>query len=545
MHCVSYSVAVGLGTTEFYDLNDGTVFLRTCELERSKLVVQIGTSDPTRALRVAKLLEPYVAAIDVNCGCPKEFSLKGGMGAALLTQPAKIRDILTTLVKGLKVPVTCKIRILPKIEDTLNLCRLIQRCGVAALAVHGRTKEERPQHRNHDNVIAEIASVLTIPVLANGGSKKINSFSDIHGFCERTATSSVMIARAVMWNCSILRRAGMLPLDEVIKQYLIYCIKYDNPFTYTKYTVQNMLRDLQESPRGKAFLETQSVREIASIWNLGTLYDSELAQQKKLRRESDQPQDILEQRKWAYQSRDEVDVKTIVDDDTGVVKEISMPMLFIRGNFCDADLPKMVLNRYVAEQNLDDPVFSVDSQDRYFIGCVSSNGITYKSSCIEKSRRYAEQAAAMVYLHAIKVVDHSYGFVASSGSRRYQHLSLIVEKTPRCDRQLQQAIKSHLGKKRRLQGKGDIDLNANSEATPENDLLKNNTNKHNSVHKRSSPDAICKCDKLKKKPDQQECDDRLTTCADRNKVLKRNVDEENLSIDTNAINLNPNGQPQN
>ena len=50
--------------------------------------------------RVARMLEPFVAGIDVNCGCPKEFSLKGGMGAALLTQPDKIKRILTTLVKG-------------------------------------------------------------------------------------------------------------------------------------------------------------------------------------------------------------------------------------------------------------------------------------------------------------------------------------------------------------------------------------------------------------------------------------------------------------
>ena len=52
--------------------------------------------------------ENDVAGIDINMGCPKEFSIKGGMGAALLQQPEKVRDILTTLVKGVKIPVTCK-----------------------------------------------------------------------------------------------------------------------------------------------------------------------------------------------------------------------------------------------------------------------------------------------------------------------------------------------------------------------------------------------------------------------------------------------------
>lgn len=47
-----------------------------------------------------------------------------------------------------------------------------------------------------------------------------------------------------------------------IETYLQYCIQYDNPFTYSKYSVQNMLRELQDTPRGKAFLETQTLQEI-------------------------------------------------------------------------------------------------------------------------------------------------------------------------------------------------------------------------------------------------------------------------------------------
>ena len=60
-----------------------------------------------------------VDGIDINMGCPKSFSLKGGMGAALLTQPEKIKDILTSLVKavGSRIPVTCKIRIFNDTEQ--------------------------------------------------------------------------------------------------------------------------------------------------------------------------------------------------------------------------------------------------------------------------------------------------------------------------------------------------------------------------------------------------------------------------------------------
>ncbi|MPC14460.1 tRNA-dihydrouridine(20) synthase [NAD(P)+]-like [Portunus trituberculatus] len=155
-----------LGTVDFIDKSDGTVFFRTCERERSKVIFQIGTNDAQRALKVGKMVEPFVAGLDVNMGCPKEFSLKGGMGAALLTQPDKIKSILTTLVQGLTIPVTCKIRILDSISETLELCKLIEECGVAAIGVHGRTRQERPRHPNHNDVIKEIANVLTIPVIA-------------------------------------------------------------------------------------------------------------------------------------------------------------------------------------------------------------------------------------------------------------------------------------------------------------------------------------------------------------------------------------------
>ncbi|WAR12476.1 DUS2L-like protein [Mya arenaria] len=79
-----------------------------------------GTANAHIALQAAKKIENDVAAIDVNMGCPKEFSLKGGMGAALLKKPETIKQILTTLVQGLSVPVTCKIRLQPEAIEMDN-----------------------------------------------------------------------------------------------------------------------------------------------------------------------------------------------------------------------------------------------------------------------------------------------------------------------------------------------------------------------------------------------------------------------------------------
>lgn len=92
------------------DKADGTIIFRTCPLERDKVVLQIGTSSPERAVGVAKLVQNDVAGIDINMGCPKEFSIKGGMGAALMTNPAVAKTILKNLVENVNVPVSCKIR---------------------------------------------------------------------------------------------------------------------------------------------------------------------------------------------------------------------------------------------------------------------------------------------------------------------------------------------------------------------------------------------------------------------------------------------------
>lgn len=110
--------------------------------------------------------EKDVFAVDVNMGCPKPFSVAGGMGAALLKHPDKIKAILTALVSNVSIPVTCKIRILPNLEDTLNLVKMIESTGVAAIGVHGRYQSQRSSEAAHYDVIKAVAGAVKIPVIA-------------------------------------------------------------------------------------------------------------------------------------------------------------------------------------------------------------------------------------------------------------------------------------------------------------------------------------------------------------------------------------------
>jgi len=71
-----------------------------------------------------------------------------------------------------------------------------------------------------------------------------------------------MLARAAEWNCSVFRKEGLLPMEDVIKAYLKYAVDYDNSPSNTKYCVQNILRELQDSPLGRKFLDAQTLEQI-------------------------------------------------------------------------------------------------------------------------------------------------------------------------------------------------------------------------------------------------------------------------------------------
>lgn len=96
----------------------------------------------------------------------------------------------------------------------------------------------------------------------SGGSREIENYKDIFKFKEECGCSSVMIARTAEGNCSIFRPTGMKNLDDVICDYLKLAVDYDNSPSNTKYCVQNMLKELQETPRGKKFLECQTMEQI-------------------------------------------------------------------------------------------------------------------------------------------------------------------------------------------------------------------------------------------------------------------------------------------
>ncbi|XP_077743902.1 tRNA-dihydrouridine(20) synthase [NAD(P)+]-like isoform X4 [Canis aureus] len=387
-----------LSTVDFVAPDERVVF-RTCEREQSRVVFQMGTSDADRALAVAKLVENDVAGIDVNMGCPKEYSTKGGMGAALLSDPDKIEKqnafkvhpcflqmILSTLVKGIRRPVTCKIRILPSLEDTLSLVKRIERTGIAAVTVHGRKREERPQHPVSCEAIKAIAETVSIPVIANGGSHDhIQKYLDIEDFRQATAASSVMVARAAMWNPSIFLKEGLRPLEEVMQKYIRYAVQYENHYTNTKYCLCQMLREQLESPQGRLLHAAQSSQEICEAFGLGAFYEETTRE--------------LNARRAELLARTPEAAREPVEDTSGVIK---MAVKFDRRAYSPQITPKMCLLEWCRKEKLAQPVYDTVQRplDRLFCSVVTVAEQKYQSTLWDKSKKLAEQAAAIVCLRS-------------------------------------------------------------------------------------------------------------------------------------------------
>jgi len=249
-----------------YRIGNSIVF-STCDTEREKVVIQIGTSDPVLALKAALKVHNHVAGIDINMGCPKHFSLSGGMGAALLRKPDTVRDILTTLVRNVNRPITCKIRILEKRQDTIQLVKMIEQTGVSALAVHCRLTAERPRDPAHWEELAIITSeVKTIPIIANGD---IFTRENIKQIKEKTGVSSVMLARGAQDNVSIFRKEGLLAINEVAINYLFKALEKGNVFQNSKYTLLQMYKALMHKrPEGGLIQNAKSYDELCKIWDV-------------------------------------------------------------------------------------------------------------------------------------------------------------------------------------------------------------------------------------------------------------------------------------
>lgn len=233
-------------------------------------VVQIGTATADYAYKAAEHLYKDYTALDVNMGCPEKFSIKGKMGAALLVDRERVKDILSTLVRNFDKPITCKIRLLNELHDTIDLVKSIEATGVKAIAVHARYIPQRPREKAHLDLVRHIVDAVSIPVIANGD---IFEYKDIEKTKEITGCTSVMIARGALINCSIFQPEPVSQV-QVCREYLENCIKYGNLYSYTKYTVLRMFGEVGKMTKTKFYEELVKSKSHEDMLNVVREYET-------------------------------------------------------------------------------------------------------------------------------------------------------------------------------------------------------------------------------------------------------------------------------
>ena len=249
--------------------------LRVHPNEQKRLVVQLGSASPETALAAALKVEKDVAAIDLNCGCPKKFSVVGGMGSALLEDPDRLCAILDRLVSQLSIPVTCKIRLLDdrpeqtSLERTAALLKRIEATRVKAVGIHCRFTRERPREPGHWDVFDALASQISIPVIANGD---LWSLDDIKRLKSTTGqrVASFMLARAAQSNVSVFSAQGPRPIQEVMERYVRYSVAYGMRYSNTKFVLLQM--DEPIAGFRQKLIRLKSMAEICELFGLSTFY---------------------------------------------------------------------------------------------------------------------------------------------------------------------------------------------------------------------------------------------------------------------------------
>lgn len=173
--------------------------LKVCGEERP-VAVQLFGSDPEIVGEIAHQIEdgPY-DIIDINMGCPVPKIVNNGEGSALMKQPKQVEAILSSMVKRVNKPVTVKVRkgFDEQHVNAVEIARIAESCGVAAVAVHGRTREQFYSGRADWDIIRQVKEAVKIPVIGNGD---IFTPQDARQMLEETGCDGLMLARGARGN---------------------------------------------------------------------------------------------------------------------------------------------------------------------------------------------------------------------------------------------------------------------------------------------------------------------------------------------------------
>lgn len=256
---------------------------------RDKTILQLGTADGILASKAALRLIDFVSEVNVNMGCPKSFSVKGGMGAALLSKPEIACEIIKDLRASLPAdfPLTCKIRLIGEtskpsevITRTSEFIQGLVNAGADAVTLHMRTVPMRPRDAAIWPLFSDVVGALPssysdTPIIANGDFFNRNqidlfrtSVTERLSSIDRTWSNSVMMARGALYDPSIFSQEP-IGRELVIEQFLSACEKFSEPKPSVKWILAQMMEgvtELHSVPVKSVRERIHQAQSMADLW---------------------------------------------------------------------------------------------------------------------------------------------------------------------------------------------------------------------------------------------------------------------------------------